>query len=67
MISTRLVNNLTEPEMAQDEQYIRLRIPADIKARVTEAARKSRRSMNGEIVFQLEKVFPEPAAGGEQA
>lgn len=50
-----------------DETFFRLRIPADIKARIAEAARKSRRSLNGEIIFQLERVFPDPAAGGEQA
>lgn len=53
--------------MAKDDTHFRLRIPADIKARLVVAARKSRRSINGEIVFQLERAFPDPAAGGEQA
>lgn len=51
----------------EDTQFFRLRIPADIKARAEDAARKNRRSLNGEIVYQLEKVFPDPAAGGDQA
>lgn len=50
-----------------EETFFRLRIPADIKARVAEAARKNRRSLNGEIVYQLERVFPDPAAGGDTA
>lgn len=53
--------------MAQEDQYIRLRIPADIKARVADAAKKSRRSQNAEIIVALEKVFPDPAAGGDTA
>lgn len=54
--------------MAQeDTQFFRLRIPSDIKARAEEAARKSRRSLNSEIVYQLEKVFPDPATGGDKA
>lgn len=53
--------------MTQDASHLRLRIPDNIKARVVEAAQKSRRSLNAEIIVALEKVFPEPAAGGEQA
>lgn len=50
-----------------DDALFRLRIPADIKARVAEAAQKSRRSLNAEIIVALEKVFPDPAAGGDKA
>lgn len=47
-----------------DEKLMRLRVPPEIKARIAEAARKSRRSMNAEIVFALDRAFPETASGG---
>ena len=50
-----------------DTTHFRLRIPLDIKTRVSEAASKSRRSLNAEIIVALEKVFPAPAAGGDKA
>ncbi len=52
--------------MAEDTLF-RLRIPADIKARIADAAQKSRRSLNAEIIVALERVFPDPAAGGDEA
>lgn len=51
----------------EDTHFFRLRIPLAVKDRVAEAARKSRRSLNGEIIYQLEKVFPDAAAGGDKA
>jgi len=53
--------------MARDDLYFRLRIPTDVKQRVAESARKSRRSLNAEIIVALERVFPDPAAGGDTA
>jgi len=53
--------------MSREDSHFRLRIPADIKARIADAAQKSRRSLNAEIIVALEKIFPDPAAGGEQA
>ncbi len=37
-----------------------LRMPADLKERVQEAARKNNRSMNSEIVQLLEREYPAP-------
>jgi predicted HicB family RNase H-like nuclease len=56
-----------EQLMSREDSHFRLRIPADIKARIADAAQKSRRSLNAEIIVALEKIFPDPAAGGEQA
>lgn len=53
--------------MTQSPPPFQVRMPPDLKARVTEAARRNHRSLNGEIIFQLERVFPDPAAGEDKA
>lgn len=44
-----------------------LRIPAGMRDRLAEQAKRNHRSMNGEIVFQLERALALPAAGGDTA
>lgn len=46
--------------MARDDPHFRLRLPADLKARVEEAARAANRSINAEIVQRLEGSFIYP-------
>lgn len=50
------------------EKYV-LRFPPGMRDRVRKAAESNRRSMNGEIVYQLEQVLPveetETAPGDE--
>ena len=53
--------------MSREDSHFRLRIPPDLKERVAGQARTNRRSITAEIIVALEKVFPETAAGGEQA
>lgn len=48
--------------MSRNDPHFRLRIPAELKARVEEAARQSRRSVTAEILVALERVFPDPNA-----
>lgn len=52
--------------MSRDDPSIRLRVPEDLKERIAEAARQSRRSMNAEIVFALDRAFPAPISGEAQ-
>lgn len=43
--------------MARDDPHFRLRIPEDLKRRVTEAADSNKRSINAEIIARLEHSF----------
>lgn len=43
--------------MARDDPEVRLRLPADLKARTEAAAREAGRSMNAEIVTRLGSTF----------
>ena len=43
--------------MARDEPQINLRIPADLKERIDQAADGNKRSMTAEIVARLEQTF----------
>lgn len=43
--------------MARTDPQANLRIPADLKARLEDAARDSRRSLNAEIVARLQESF----------
>lgn len=45
--------------MAHDDLYFRLRIPADLKARITAAAVNNHRSTTAEIIAMLEREFPD--------
>lgn len=47
--------------MAKDDPHFRLRIPADLKTRVAEAAQRNNRSVTAEIVAALEEKYPEEA------
>ncbi len=51
--------------MAREDPHFRLRLPADLKARVEEAARASGRSINAEIVQRLEASFGAPSVTPE--
>jgi hypothetical protein len=46
--------------MAREDPHFRLRLPADLKARVEAAARDANRSINAEIVAALEERYPAP-------
>lgn len=46
--------------MSRDDLHFRLRIPAELKARVQAAAEANRRSMTAEIVDRLEQSFAPP-------
>ncbi|MFM9860563.1 Arc family DNA-binding protein [Pseudoxanthobacter sp. M-2] len=46
--------------MARDDLHFRLRIPEDLKAKIAEAAERSRRSMTAEIILRLEESFEGP-------
>ncbi|MGO6998992.1 Arc family DNA-binding protein [Rhizobium leguminosarum] len=45
--------------MAQDDLYFRLRIPADLKDRIKAAAVDNHRSITAEIISLLERSFPD--------
>jgi hypothetical protein len=46
--------------MARDDPHFRLRIPAELKARIEHAATTNGRSVNAEIVAALEQKYPDP-------
>jgi predicted DNA-binding protein len=43
--------------MAREDPQMKLRLPAELKARVEEAAQHAGRSLNAEIVHRLERSF----------
>lgn len=43
--------------MARADAQFKLRLPLEVKERIAQSAFASRRSMNAEIVFQLEKAL----------
>jgi len=45
------------------EAQMKIRLSADLKAQLEEAVKRSRRSLNGEIVARLEETFRAEAAG----
>lgn len=51
--------------MAADDPHFRLRVSADLKAKVEEAARANNRSMNAEIVARLERSFLDAGESGQ--
>ena len=60
--------------MARDDPMFRLRMPADLKQTLTQAAKINHRSLNAEIVQRLELTLAQPsgaasgvALSGEQA
>lgn len=44
--------------MNDEKASLQLRLPAPMRDRIRKAAEENRRSMNGEIVYQLEQVLP---------
>lgn len=46
---------------------IAIRVPDGMRERIKQAARKNMRSMNGEIVAQLQQLFPVDASETEKA
>lgn len=53
----------------EDAGYARtmLRMPVAMRDELADQAKRNHRSMNGQIVFVLEKAMSAPAAGGDQA
>lgn len=49
--------------MAKDDPHFRLRIPAELKAEIENAARSNNRSINAEIVLRLHESFRPVGAG----
>ncbi|MFM0031177.1 Arc family DNA-binding protein [Paraburkholderia madseniana] len=49
--------------MARDEPQINLRMPADLKARLEQAASENRRSTTAEIMARLEESFASEKSG----
>lgn len=43
--------------MARADAQFKLRLPLEVKERIAQSAFANRRSMNAEIVFQLEKAL----------
>lgn len=43
--------------MSRDDPQFKLRLPADLKARIDQAAAENRRSINAELVARLEDSF----------
>lgn len=48
------------PRMSREDPQFKLRMPLELKARIEQAAKDSRRSLNAEIVARLEESFVEP-------
>lgn len=50
-------------DMSREDQQMKVRLPADLKQRIEEAAGAARRSLNAEIVARLQESFAprEPA------
>lgn len=46
-----------------DDHHFRLRVPAELKARIEDAASKSGRSINAEILFRLSDTFEDQMFG----
>jgi hypothetical protein len=46
----------------RDTNPLAVRLPADLKTKITDAAAESRRSLNAEMVVRLEKSFGRPLA-----
>lgn len=47
--------------MSRTDPQMNFRIPAELKPRLVEAARKNGRTVNAELVYRLERSFDEPA------
>lgn len=58
-VKTHLVHHL---RMKRTDPQFKLRIPEELKARIDEAAKESRRSINAEIIARLEQSFPRSAS-----
>lgn len=43
--------------MEREKASLQLRVPADMRERIREAAQTNRRSMNSEIIYHLEKAL----------
>lgn len=52
-----------DPNMSREDPQMKLRMPADLKACIEEAAEAAGRSMNAEIVARLQASFQAPPAG----
>lgn len=46
--------------MARDDPHFRLRLPEDLRDKITRAAETGRRSINAEVVARLEASFSGP-------
>jgi len=59
----RPFDTMTEPEKRALTDKFMLRLPDGMRERIKVAAEKSGRSMNAEIVYVLELMFPEKPGG----
>jgi hypothetical protein len=46
----------------RDQNPVAVRLPADLKTKIVDAAAENRRSLNAEMVVRLEKSFGRPLA-----
>lgn len=49
--------------MSRTDSQFKLRMPAELRAHVEQAAKQSRRSLNAEIVLRLEATFAQAGQG----
>jgi hypothetical protein len=50
--------------VARTDSHFRLRVPDPLRDRIKAVSAQNRRSMNAEIIVQLERAFPEPTKIG---
>ena len=53
--------------MARTDPQFNVRMPADLKEKIEDAAKKNGRSMNAEIVYRLQRTFDEAAPPTDSA
>lgn len=52
--------------MSRTDAQFKLRLPAELRAQLEQAAMESRRSLNAEMVIRLEASFAQAKQGGAQ-
>ncbi|UXS08205.1 Arc family DNA-binding protein [Agrobacterium tumefaciens] len=53
--------------MARNDPTLMIRLPNDLKERIRVSAEKNRRTLTGEVTFQLEKIFSENSGEKQRA
>lgn len=54
-------------EQSRTQDKFMFRLPDGMRERIKAAAKANRRSMNAELIFQLERIFPAQGGDGAQA